>query len=134
MKPEDPPEAPATDQTARPSRPRVVVAEDDAELRRFIGTALRRDGYDVFEVKHGIDLIELLATEILYPETRPVFDLVISDVRMPGVTGLEILKGLRTSESCTPFIVMTAFGSPELHAQALALGAACAEKNRHVTE
>ena len=102
---------------------RVLVAEDDPEMRRLLGSTLRRDGYEVFEVENGVDLLDRLATEILHPHVPSTFDLVISDVRMPGVSGLEVLAGMRAADALTPFIIITAFGSPELHAQALAGGA-----------
>jgi CheY-like chemotaxis protein len=50
-------------------------------------------------------------------------DVVISDVRMPGRSGLEALSQFRQTNGSTPFVVITAFGSEEVHAQARELGA-----------
>ena len=52
------------------------------------------------------------------------FDLIISDIRMPGITGIEVLEGLHAHENCPPMILITAFGDKETHAQAHRLGAA----------
>jgi DNA-binding NtrC family response regulator len=59
---------------------------------------------------------------MLARDGRPL-DLIITDVRMHGVTGLEILAGLRENDWSTPVILMTAFGDAELHAEAMRLGA-----------
>lgn len=95
---------------------RIVVAEDDAELRRLLVLALGSDGYDVVEAEDGRALIEQIAKLWL-------IDAVISDVRMPGRSGLEVLAGFRRADWTTPFVLITAFGSEELHEKAYSLGA-----------
>jgi CheY-like chemotaxis protein len=100
------------------------VAEDDFEMRRFIASALRRDGYDVVDVPNGMEMLDVLASELLYPKGNPPVDLIISDLRMPGVTGLSVLAGLRNSDWTTPFILITAFGGPEIEKEAIREGAA----------
>jgi response regulator RpfG family c-di-GMP phosphodiesterase len=52
------------------------------------------------------------------------FDLIVSDIRMPGVTGLEVLEGIHEAEWFVPMILITAFGNEEVHRQAEELGAA----------
>jgi len=104
-------------------RARILVAEDDFEMRRLITVRLVRDGFEVIEAKNGMEVLELLAAELLRPTGHPPVDLIISDFRMPGVTGLSVLSGLRDSAWSTPFIFITAFGTPELAESARLHGA-----------
>lgn len=107
----------------RRERTRVVVAEDDDELRRLIAHALRDDGYEVIEARSGMELLDQLSSLILSADTQSIPHVVVSDIRMPGVTGLEILDGLRASRGILPFILITAFGDADTHQEALRLGA-----------
>ncbi|WP_437731955.1 response regulator [Sorangium sp. So ce1335] len=101
---------------------RVLLAEDDRELRQLLATALRRDGYEVLEARDGNQLLELMAESLVSSSgARP--DIVVSDVRMPGKSGLELLAGLRRDDWSTPVVLITAFGDPETHAEAYRLGA-----------
>ncbi|WP_438015623.1 response regulator [Sorangium sp. So ce315] len=101
---------------------RVLLAEDDRELRQLLAVALRRDGYEVLEAHDGNHLLELMAASLVSSDgARP--DIVVSDVRMPGKTGLELLAGLRRDDRSTPVVLITAFGDPETHAEAYRLGA-----------
>jgi CheY-like chemotaxis protein len=99
---------------------RILLAEDDLEMRNLLADLLRQEGYDVQVVEDGAKLIDLLRTSAVH---EPALDVgvVISDFLMPGATGLEVLAFLRRSGSKTPFILITAFGNPELHAEAHAL-------------
>jgi DNA-binding response OmpR family regulator len=103
--------------------PRVLLAEDDAELRRFLATTLRRDGYEVIEAKNGDELLSLIGSQILSPLDRPAIDLVVSDIRMPGQSGLRVLASLRRADWGTPVVLITAFGDRETHEEARRLGA-----------
>jgi DNA-binding response OmpR family regulator len=97
--------------------PRVLVAEDDAEMRRLVADGLRKDGYDVEEESDGGHvLLRLLSVPV-------PFDLIVSDIRMPGCTGLDILQALRSSGARTPVILMTAFGDEETRTHVESLGA-----------
>lgn len=116
-----PPEAPELRRAAAPKR--LLLAEDDEALRSLIAEALRKDGYQVVEVKHGLELLELLEPAMFegHPETRP--DLIISDYHMPGCTGMSILAGVHSTGLAVPFIVITAFGDEATHQKARLLGA-----------
>ena len=93
-------------------------------MRHLMASALRKDGYEIIEAKNGDQLFDLLMTQLRRPvATRPV-ELIISDLRMPGLTGLEVLAQLRESDWATPFILITAFGGAEVHDRALREGAA----------
>ncbi len=113
--------------TARPALhhapARVVVAEDDVEMRRLIVEALRRDGYHVIEASDGAQLLG--ATSHFEPDQ---IDLIISDVRMPAFTGLQILAALRHAGQDVPVILMTAFGDDQTRERAEALNAILFDK------
>ncbi|MFQ5902241.1 MAG: response regulator [Candidatus Binatia bacterium] len=102
---------------------RVLLAEDDDELRKLLAWSLRREGYHITECADGMCLLNYLDSFLLQTESRD-YDLIISDIRMPGISGLEILKGLHACEGFPPMIMITAFGDEETHAQAHRLGAA----------
>ena len=102
---------------------RVLIAEDDEAFRNVVAQSFRKHGFAVTECRHGVDLIGQLGC--LEEPTQPNdFDLIISDIRMPGVTGLSVLEGLREFPNVPPTILITAFGDEETHAEAKRLGAA----------
>jgi len=101
--------------------PRILLAEDDAEMRALVSGDLRRAGYGVVECADGAALLRRL-NGVLGTEGLGV-DLVVADVRMPGLTGLEVLERLRGADPFTPYIVVTAFGSRETRLAAARLGA-----------
>ncbi len=103
-------------------RGRLLLAEDDLEMRRLLATRLRRLGFEVVEVADGWQLLELAMAGAT--DGSPSVGLVISDVRMPGLTGLEVLARLRRSAYPAPVILVTAFGDRATHAEATRLGAA----------
>ena len=102
---------------------RILIAEDDPQMLRFVSEALRRAGYLVVEAHSGGDLIRRLTDWVLYPDCGPAFDLVISDHRMPGFSGLEVLEGFRSLTAAPPFIMITAFGGDEFADEASRAGA-----------
>jgi len=103
--------------------PRVVVADDDADLRSLIVTALRGTGYAPVAVRNGAELLDQLSDALLSGDPARGPDLVISDVRMPGLTGLGILIGARQARWSRPFILMTAYPDPRLREEAERCGA-----------
>jgi CheY-like chemotaxis protein len=102
---------------------RVLVAEDDYEMRRVVAAALREAGYQVFEVSDGDELERFLRTGRVDKQPLAV-DLIVSDIRMPGTSGLTALADLRSEDWATPVILITAFGSPQTYREARRLGAA----------
>ncbi|MBI4821613.1 MAG: response regulator [Deltaproteobacteria bacterium] len=93
-------------------------------MRRLLAATVRKDGYEVTEARTGAELQDLLADLLRRPASRPPFDLIISDHRMPGLTGLEVLKGMQDESWLTPFIMITAFGSRQFEENARRAGAA----------
>jgi DNA-binding response OmpR family regulator len=109
-------------------RPRVLVADDDVEMRRLVAESLRRDDYEVTEESDGGRLLVRVASVYSADRTIDRFDLIVSDIRMPVCSGLEILKGLREAHWKTPVILMTAFGDEETKEYAERLGALLIDK------
>jgi DNA-binding response OmpR family regulator len=104
-------------------RPRVLVAEDDREMRRLVVETLERVGLEVIEASDGGRLLVLIGKTYASGDRAHVFDLIVSDVRMPICSGLQILRMLRDANWRTPIIVMTAFGDDETRRNAGELGA-----------
>jgi DNA-binding response OmpR family regulator len=108
---------------------RVLLAEDDRELRSLLAAELRKEGYVVEEARTGFDLLELLGDLTLRNEA---FDLIVTDIRMPGLSGLSVVEGLRNGitpgTSATPVILITAFGDEDTHAEAKRLGTVIFDK------
>lgn len=105
-------------------RPRsVLLAEDDDDLRALLADALRSEGFSVIECANGFALVEALVSRL--EAGVPSFDLVISDVRMPGFSGLSALEGLsgRDELQRLPMVLITAFGNARLHELARQFGA-----------
>ncbi len=102
--------------------PHILLAEDDGEMRTLLASLLREANYKVTECSNGIKLLHHLGTLVL-PLQSTHYDLVITDIRMPGPTGLEVLEGIQEHEDFPPFIIMTAFGDDCDYARAKAFGA-----------
>jgi CheY-like chemotaxis protein len=82
---------------------RFLIADDDREMRRVLRDMLRRTGAEIREAASGKDVLSHLAGE-------DAFDLVITDLRMPEPSGLEVVLMARTAGHAIPFILITAFG------------------------
>ena len=85
---------------------RILVAEDDPDLRRLLAAALRRDGHQIVEARDSAELLEALASTLIEPGASP-FDLLICEQQLPGIPGLTLLAGLRARDRTTPFILIT---------------------------
>jgi DNA-binding response OmpR family regulator len=110
----------------RPETPgkQILLAEDEPEMRALLAQRLRARGHKVIEAPDGTHLCAAI-DDMLVGGTRwtPIVDLVITDVRMPGCTGIDVLAWLRRRGWPTPVILITAFGDDALHAEARRLGA-----------
>src|SRR5262245_29078135 len=95
----------------------ILIADDDELNSEGLARRLRKRGFEVSVVKGGEEAIELLVEDH--------FDLVLLDLMMPGMTGLEVLKFLRRVDSPIdlPIIMVTARGESEDMVEALELGA-----------
>jgi DNA-binding response OmpR family regulator len=104
-----------TDKELVPARQRrVFLAEDDAEMRAMLRIALTREGYRVTEAASGTEALEALGDLLLgLGHWRESPDLLITDQRMPGCEGLELIEALRAVRARVPAILITAFGDDE---------------------
>ena len=106
--------------------PRVLVAEDDTEMRQLVAEALREDGYDVYEAADGGRLLfEVTSRDA---PSRGDLDLVVTDIRMPIGSGLRVIEALRKARWKVPVIIMTAFSDEVTRADAAAVGAILFDK------
>lgn len=94
---------------------RILAIDDEAGIRFFVQEALHRAGHQVIAVASGEEALALLNEE--------AFDLVIIDLRLKGVDGLQVLAALRERWPETAAIFLTAHGSLESALEALRLGA-----------
>ncbi|PRP99341.1 response regulator transcription factor [Enhygromyxa salina] len=93
--------APARPPTAASANsPGILVVDDDPKLREVVGYALRREGYEVCEARHGGDALALL--------DERGFDLLVVDVSMPEVDGFEFVRRLRRRDDVTPVLFLSA--------------------------
>ncbi len=107
-------------------RRRVLLVEDERGMRELLAMMLRRDGYGVVEARDGAEFLEHMRATAESGE--PASDLVISDIRLPVLSGLEALAVLRRAGYRTPVILLTAFGDEQTHAEARELGATVFDK------
>ncbi len=94
---------------------RILVADDEAGLREFLTDALELDAHTVVAAKDGREAQKLL--------DERAFDLVLTDLKMPGPDGMEILRKVRAEQPEVEVIVMTAHGTVDTAVEAMKLGA-----------
>ncbi len=78
----------------------ILIAEDDSELNQLFQHVLRRSGYEATGVENGVQALEALDSAY--------YDLIISDVMMPGMDGLELVSALRENGNNIPVLMITA--------------------------
>jgi DNA-binding NtrC family response regulator len=98
-----------------PPPTRVLVVDDDAEMRALLRRTLEFDGHQVTELDRGTHVVETLR--------GAAFDLVILDKEMPGLTGFDLLPVLRREFPQLPVVLVTAFGGRHIATSAVRLGA-----------
>lgn len=103
---------------------RVLLAEDDEDLRRYLAAVLRARGYEVIEASNGIELLVRLQLGLLEYPFPGFFDAVVTDVRMPGVTGMSVLDGLAVLGLAARVVVISGFADRETTRLASRQGAA----------
>ena len=96
---------------------RLLIAEDDADLRDLLQDDLENAGYETVVAVDGRATLNHIERE------REQIDLLITDVRMPGVSGGELLQAMRAQRAEAPVIVITAFGSVEQAVEMVKAGA-----------
>lgn len=97
------------------TRARVLVVDDDADMRALLADVLTDEGYAVDQVANGAEALIRLRTDS--------FVAIVLDKNMPGLSGLDLLPGLRTICPDTPVIMITAFGDVATYVDAIEKGA-----------
>jgi DNA-binding response OmpR family regulator len=105
---------------------RILIVEDDHVLRTLLARHLRSGGFEVVEARDGTTALSRLGDALC--EEAGSYDLLISDVQMPGHTGLDLASELKRGAWPTPILLITGFGSAEAHAEAARLGATMLDK------
>jgi two-component system response regulator HydG len=111
-----------------PRAPRVLLAEDDDDLRWALSDLLKSEGYDVVAVPDGRVFLEQLGSAVLLGQAALPADVIVTDVRMPGLTGMQILERIRERGWSIPVVVISAYADREVRAQAERLGASFLHK------
>ena len=95
---------------------RVLVVDDEPKLGKYVAQALELDGHEVARAGGGREALGMLAAR--------TFDVVVTDLRMPDLDGLAVLKAARARPEPPEVVMMTAFGSAESAVEAMKAGAA----------
>ncbi len=94
---------------------KILVVDDDPEMRALLLDVLTNEGYEVVEAKDGTEAVLALRARM--------FDLILMDKNMPGPSGLDLLPGFRRVSPWSPIIMMTAFGDVPSYMEAVEKGA-----------
>jgi len=94
---------------------RILVVDDEPSMREMLSIVLRRDGYEVLVAENGRDAIEQLRARS--------FDLLLSDIKMPDVTGVEVLRAAKEINRDIVAFMVTAYASTSTAVEAMRLGA-----------
>ncbi len=94
---------------------KILVVDDEQSMAQFLAIVLRKEGYQVSTVQNGRDALEKVKGENL--------DVVITDIRMPGMDGIQLLQGIKKHDPGLPVVIMTAYASQQSAIDAVNLGA-----------
>jgi len=94
---------------------KILVVDDEQSMTQFLGIVLRKEGYQVTTVNSGREALDRVKAEN--------FDVVISDIKMPGMDGIQVLQGIKKHDGNIPVVLMTAYASQQSAIDAVNLGA-----------
>jgi DNA-binding NtrC family response regulator len=94
---------------------RILIVDDEESLRRFLTILLKKEGYEITSVPN--------ATEALVTFQKEPYDVVLTDIKMPGMSGIELLRAIRGLDAAVPVVVMTAYASLDTAIEAVNQGA-----------
>jgi DNA-binding NtrC family response regulator len=97
------------------SAEKILVVDDEQSMTQFLGIVLRKEGYQVTTCANGREALERVKTE--------AFDVVITDIKMPGMDGIQLLQGIKKHDATLPVVLMTAYASQQSAIDAVNLGA-----------
>ena len=95
--------------------PTILIIEDEAKMRRLLELSLGEDGFATLSAADAEAGLQYLRNEAV--------DLVVTDLKLPGMGGLEFLQAAKRLNSALPVVVMTAFGTVETAVEAMKSGA-----------
>jgi two-component system response regulator AtoC len=98
------------------NKQKILVVDDDSSMRLAVAESLEICGYHVSTADNGEEAMALFK--------KDRFNLVITDMRMPGMTGMDVLTGVKSLSSQTPVILITAYGTISAAVEAMKAGAA----------
>jgi two-component system, NtrC family, response regulator PilR len=105
----------AAEPTAAQRPPRILVVDDERSMRELLAIVLRREGYEVLLAENGKSAVDTLEREQV--------DLLISDIKMPDLSGVEVLRAAKRIDPDILGIMITAFASTDTAVEAMRLGA-----------
>jgi two-component system OmpR family response regulator len=98
---------------------RILIVEDDAHLANSLAFTLKRHEYGVTTIRSAREALDMIVTS--HASGVP-FDLLISDIQLPDMTGRELVAALVSKNALPPTLVITAFGSEKLYTELKRLG------------
>jgi len=93
----------------------VLIVDDEESMLQYLSILLIREGYEVDTAKSGLEALQKM-------EKSP-FDVVLTDIQMPGLDGIQVLKGIKAIDSTTPVIMITAYADEQTAIDAVNHGA-----------
>ena len=93
----------------------ILVADDEVNIRRGLAMGLTDEGYNVYEAGNGLEALKIIASKDV--------DLVITDLKMPEMTGEELLKNITANYKNIPVIILTGHGTIETAVETMHNGA-----------
>src|SRR5713226_5914236 len=96
-------------------KPSILIVEDEAKMRRLLELQLADEGFHATTAPDAETGLQLLQ--------KQQFDLVVTDFKLPGMTGLEFLQAIKRANAAVPVIIMTAYGTVESAVEAMKVGA-----------
>ncbi len=97
------------------AKDRILVVDDEESMCQYLAILLRKEGYAVTTVNSGVQALQEIGQQ--------QFDLVMTDIQMPKMDGIQLLKGIKALDPTTPVIIMTAYASEQSAIDAVNLGA-----------
>src|SRR5262245_8852025 len=97
------------------SAEKILVVDDEQSMTQFLSIVLRKEGFQVTAVSNGRDALERAKAEN--------FDVVITDIKMPGMDGIQLLTGIKKHDPTLPVVIMTAYASQQSAIDAVNMGA-----------
>src|SRR3972149_6628042 len=97
------------------AKDKILIVDDEPSMREFLEIMLTREGYKVATASDGKDALNML--------NKQMYDVIISDIQMPGMGGLELLKSIKDLSPDTEDIMITAYASTETAVEAMKEGA-----------